>query len=109
MNPKSTRTSKDTLDKTTKQAWRSVRRQLQELLPNRLFDTWIKQARPLSYKNGVLIIGVLNEFEREKLEVYNAAIGRLMTDAMGETVSVKVVVSDDIKPRGRIIEIIAGK
>ena len=77
-------------------AWESVLGQLQADMPKASFDTWLAQARPLSYENGALTVGVPNAYARDWLESRLAStISRLLVGILSANVAVNFVVAQD--------------
>ncbi|MFH1184907.1 MAG: chromosomal replication initiator protein DnaA [Chloroflexota bacterium] len=76
------------------QAWASVLSQLQSDMPKASFETWLGEARPLSYENGALTVGVPNAYARDWLESRLAStISRLLVGIMSSNVAVNFVVA----------------
>jgi chromosomal replication initiator protein len=76
------------------QAWESVLSQLQSDMPKASFETWLGEARPLTYENGALTIGVPNAYARDWLESRLAStISRLLVGIMSSNVAVNFVVA----------------
>jgi len=76
------------------QAWDSVLSQLQSDMPKASFETWLGEARPLSYENGALTVGVPNAYARDWLESRLAStISRLLVGIMSSNVAVNFVVA----------------
>jgi chromosomal replication initiator protein len=76
------------------QAWDSVLSQLQSDMPKASFETWLGEARPLTYENGALTIGVPNAYARDWLESRLAStISRLLVGIMSSNVAVNFVVA----------------
>jgi len=83
------------------QAWESVLSQLQSDMPKASFETWLGEARPLTYENGALTIGVPNAYARDWLESRLAStISRLLVGIMSSNVAVNFVVAqaEDMDP-----------
>lgn len=75
------------------QAWQSVLGQLQMEMPRASFDTWVRDTKPVSYKDGRLTIGVRNAYARDWLESRLAAtVNRLLAGIFNSTVDVHFVV-----------------
>jgi chromosomal replication initiator protein len=75
------------------QAWQSVLGQLQMEMPRASFDTWVRDTRPISYRDGTLTIGVRNAYARDWLESRLAStVSRLLVGIMRGTVNVDFVV-----------------
>jgi chromosomal replication initiator protein len=76
------------------QAWNSVLMQLQSDMPKASFETWLGEARPMSYENGALTVGVPNAYARDWLESRLAStISRLLVGIMSSNVAVNFVVA----------------
>jgi chromosomal replication initiator protein len=76
------------------QAWESVLSQLQSDMPKASFETWLGEARPMTYENGALTIGVPNAYARDWLESRLAStISRLLVGIMSSNVAVNFVVA----------------
>ncbi len=93
--------SLEELDVTTRhtdnpeQAWQTVLGQLQMEMPRASFDTWVRDTKPISYRDGTLTIGVRNAYAREWLESRLAStVSRLLVGIMNASVEVNFVVSD---------------
>jgi hypothetical protein len=75
------------------EAWQSVLAQLQLEMPKASFDTWVRDAKAVSYQGGTLVIGVRNAYARDWLENRLAStISRLLTGILGTGVTVEFVV-----------------
>lgn len=75
------------------QAWQSALGQLQMEMPKASFDTWVRDTRPVSFEDGLLTIGVRNDYTREWLESrLTSTISRLMMGILNQTVSVRFTV-----------------
>ena len=76
------------------QAWQSVLGQLQMEMPRASFDTWVRDTRPVSYQDGMLVVGVRNAYARDWLENRLAGtVNRLLVGVMNANVSVNFVVN----------------
>lgn len=82
------------------QAWQSVLGQLQMEMPRASFDTWVRDTRPLSYRDGTLTIGVRNAYARDWLESRLAStVSRLLVGIMNASVAVNFIVNgNDLEP-----------
>jgi len=77
------------------QAWQSVLGQLKLEMPQASFDTWVRDAKPVSYQDGTLTVQVGNAYARDWLENRLAAtINRLLIGIMNSTTDVKFVIAD---------------
>ena len=75
------------------QAWQSVLGQLQMEMPRASFDTWVRDTKPISYRDGTLTIGVRNAYARDWLESRLAStVSRLLVGIMRGSVNVDFVV-----------------
>jgi len=87
------------------QAWASVLSQLQSDMPKASFETWLGEARPLSYENGALTVGVPNAYARDWLESRLAStISRLLVGIMSSNVAVNFVVAQAEEIEARDVE-----
>ena len=76
------------------QAWQSVLGQLQMEMPRASFDTWVSDTRPVSYEDGLLVVGVRNAYARDWLESRLAStISRLLIGILNSNVAVDFVVT----------------
>jgi chromosomal replication initiator protein len=76
------------------QAWQSVLGQLQMEMPRASFDTWVRDTKPVSYKDGTLTIGVRNAYARDWLESRLAStVSRLLVGIMNASVAVNFTVN----------------
>jgi len=77
------------------QAWQSALGQLQMEMPKASFDTWVRDARMVSYEDGLFSIGVRNSYTRDWLESrLSTTVTRLLTGIMNRSAEVKFVVRD---------------
>ncbi len=75
-------------------AWQSVLGQLQMEMPKASFDTWVRDTRPLSFKDGLLTIGVRNAYARDWLENrLSSTVARLLIGILNTNVEVRFVVA----------------
>ncbi|RME88392.1 MAG: chromosomal replication initiator protein DnaA [Anaerolineae bacterium] len=75
-------------------AWQSVLGQLQMEMPKAAFDTWVRDTRPLSFKDGLLTIGVRNAYARDWLENrLSNIVTRLLIGILNTNVEVRFVVA----------------
>ncbi|MEI7848482.1 MAG: chromosomal replication initiator protein DnaA [Chloroflexota bacterium] len=76
------------------QAWQSVLGQLQMEMPRASFDTWVRDTQPISYDEGVMIVGVSNAYARDWLENrLVSTASRLLAGMMNRVVEVRFVVA----------------
>jgi chromosomal replication initiator protein len=72
------------------QAWQAALGQFQLEMNKATFDTWVRDARFLSYDNGVFTIGVANGYARDWLEDRLTGLSRtILTGIWGQPVEVK--------------------
>ena len=82
------------------QTWKSVLEQLQTDIPHASFDTWVRDTKALSYKDGVITVATRNAYARDWLEsrlvdkVNHILVGIL--NSMNVRVSF-VVAQEDVK------------
>src|SRR6476620_7384705 len=77
------------------QAWQSVLGQLQMEMPRASFDTWVRDTKPVSYRDGTLTIGVRNAYARDWLESRLAStVSRLLVGIMNASVAVNFIVNN---------------
>ncbi len=74
-------------------AWQAAVGQLEMEMPKAAFDTWVKDARFITYEDGDFVIGVKNAYARDWLDSrLSSTIARLLTGIMNRTVSVRFIV-----------------
>ena len=79
-------------------AWQHALGQLQLEMPKSSFDTWIREARLLSYEDGIFTVGAANPFAREWLESrLTVTVTRLLTGTMDREVEIRFVVVEASK------------
>ena len=75
------------------QAWQAVLGQLQMDMPKAAFDTWVRNAKIVSYEDNVFIIGVPNAYALDWLESrLTSKIKRLLCGIMNRTISLRFIV-----------------
>ncbi len=75
------------------QAWQAALGQLQTDMPKAAFETWVREARYLSYEDGSFIVGVSNAYARDWLQSrLSSTVNRILTSLMNRTVEVSFVV-----------------
>jgi chromosomal replication initiator protein len=80
------------------QAWQAAQGQLQMEMPKAAFDTWVRDAKLVSYEDGAFIIGVPNAYTRDWLDDrLSSTVMRLLTGIMNRTVEVRFIVWQDTK------------
>ena len=77
-----------------KNIWQATLGELQLQMTKATFDTWVRNTRLISHRDGIFVIGAQNEFARDWLE------NRLLTTAertlvgiVGHPVEVRFVVT----------------
>ncbi len=74
-------------------AWQAAVGQLEMEMPKAAFDTWVRDARFITYEDGDFVIGVKNAYARDWLDSrLSSTIVRLLTGIMNRTVSVRFIV-----------------
>lgn len=98
---------------TVEQIWMAALGELQLQMTKATFDTWVKPAQAASWKDGVFVIGVPNEFARDWLENrLGMAIARVLVGIAGQPVEVRFVVATSSpveKPVGEQAKFPAGR
>jgi chromosomal replication initiator protein len=75
------------------QAWQATLGQLQTDMPKAAFETWVREARYLSYEDGSFIVGVSNAYARDWLQSrLSSTVNRILTSLMNRTVEVSFIV-----------------
>ncbi len=76
------------------QAWQSVLGQFQMEMPRASFDTWVRDTRLLTCEDGVVTIGVRNQYARDWLENrLSSTVSRLLVGMLNRSVEVRFVVA----------------
>jgi chromosomal replication initiator protein len=74
-------------------AWQAAVGQLEMEMPKAAFDTWVHDARFITYEDGDFVIGVKNAYARDWLDSrLSSTITRLLTGIMNRTVAVRFIV-----------------
>lgn len=81
------------------QAWQAAQGQLQMEMSKASYDTWVRDAKVVTYEDGYFVIGVRNAYARDWLESrLTSTVTRLLTGIMNRTVDVRFIVwQDDIE------------
>jgi hypothetical protein len=88
-----TTTATSTLASDPQRAWQTVLGQLQMEMPRASYDTWVRDTKALSYKEGHLTIGVRNAYARDWLESrLQSTVSRLLIGIMNRAVEVDFVI-----------------
>jgi len=85
------------LDHGPAHVWQAVLESLRAQLPSSTYRTWVVAAEPVAYENGVLTIGVVNSYARDKLLALDE-IPRAAKQVLGHDVRVDVVVPGEPQP-----------
>jgi hypothetical protein len=85
---------------TLERLWHSALELLQAELPRATFDTWVRDAEPLSYDGEAFLIGVANAYARDWLEERLCEVSRrILSQVVGHAVEVCFAVDDDLQTR----------
>lgn len=85
---------------TLERLWRAALELLQAELPRATFDTWLRDAEPLSYDGQTFLIGVANAYGRDWLEERLGEISRrVLSQVAGHAIEVRFAVADELQPR----------
>lgn len=77
------------------QAWRMALEQLRMGMPQANFDTWVRDARFVSFEDGILTIGSVNSYGRDWLASrLTSTINSLLSGILIQPVSVQFIVQD---------------
>lgn len=78
--------------------WDAALRVAGERLGQHAMEAWLLDARPLSFRNGVLTIGAPNGMARDWIDQkYSRILADSVRESSGRDVSVSVVVSEDVR------------
>ncbi len=79
-----------------RQVWQAVLGDLQLRLPRSDFETWLQGTSILAFEDGLVVIGTPNSFAKQWLERRAGdLIRRALSNVLGYTVQVRVVVSSN--------------
>jgi hypothetical protein len=79
--------------RTAQDTWVAALGQLQMEIPKASFDTWLRDADLIGYREGVFEVGVQNTYARDWLEDrLKSTAGRVLTGVVGEKTEVRFVV-----------------
>lgn len=79
--------------RTAREVWAAALGQLQAEIPRAAFDTWLRDAELVRYRQGVFEAGVRNAYARDWLDDrLSSTINRVLMGITGKTASVKFVV-----------------
>ena len=83
---------------TFQEAWEMVLSQLRMEMSKAQFDTWVQPLRPLGYDEHVFTLSAFNSYSRDWVEGrLNSRIARLLEGLFNETVSVRVVIPEELQ------------
>lgn len=75
------------------QAWQSARGQLQHELPKSAFDTWVRDAKFVSFEDDTFVISAMNTYARDWLaDRLTTTLSKLLTGIMNRPIEVQFVV-----------------
>ena len=75
------------------QAWQSTLGQVQMEMPKASYDTWVRSAELINYKEGLFTVGVPNAYARDWLEDrLSSTVSRMLSGMMGLEQQVKFIV-----------------
>lgn len=78
------------------ETWQSILEQLQVEMPRASFDTWVRDTQLLTCENGLVTIGVRNQYARDWLENrLSSTVSRLLAGMLNRSVEVRFVVQKD--------------
>lgn len=81
---------------TTDQIWQATLQELQLQMTKATFDTWVKNTRAISYKDGVFIVGAPDAFTKDWLENrLLTTVERIMVGIVGRPVEVQFIVEPE--------------
>ena len=82
------------------QIWQAALGELQLEMKQAAFDTWLRDARVVTYEDGAFVIAVKNGYAKDWLETRLApTIRRVLTRLAGRTVTVSFMVYEDQPPQ----------
>lgn len=88
------------------QVWHRVLENLQHELIRPMFETWIKNARPLALYGDTMVVGVANSFTKDWVESkYSSLLTDTVRGVLGKNINIKFVVppiSDKQSPNGEL-------
>jgi hypothetical protein len=77
---------------TAEQAWQVARGQLQAEVDRVAFETWVRDVEYISFEDGMITLGVANEYARDWLEDRLTSISeRVLTGILGERIEIQFV------------------
>jgi chromosomal replication initiator protein len=88
------------------QAWQAALGQLQMEMNKATYDTWVRDARFLSYDNGTFVIGVANGYARDWLEDRLTGLSRkILTGIWGQPTEVRFEVGkpEDVEAEEEVL------
>jgi hypothetical protein len=84
---------------TADQIWQAALRELELQMTKATFDTWVKNTRAISYKDGTFVIGVYDALARDWLENrLLTTVERTLVGIIGHPVEVEFAVLEESTP-----------
>jgi hypothetical protein len=84
---------------TADQIWQAALRELQLQMTKATFDTWVKNTRAISYRDGTFVIGVYDPLARDWLENrLLTTVERTLVGIIGHPVEVEFAVLEESTP-----------
>src|SRR5215212_5380559 len=81
--------------------WDAALRLAGERLGQHAMEAWLLDARPVSFRNGVLTIGAPNGMARDWIDQkYSRILADSVRESSGREVAVSVIVSEGARGRG---------
>jgi len=76
--------------------WAATLSKMESKVSKPSFETWLRNTEPKKLENGILTVGVLNEFTRDWLEgQYTAIINEILFELTGSQLETKFVIPDE--------------
>jgi hypothetical protein len=83
---------------TFQEAWEMVLNQLRMEMSKAQFETWVQPLRPLGYVDHVFTLSAFNPYSRDWVEGrLNSRIAHLLEGLFNETVSIQVVIPEELQ------------
>ena len=77
---------------TAEQAWQVAKGQLQAEVDRGAFETWVRDVEYINFEDGMITLGVANEYARDWLEDRLTSISeRVLTGIIGERIEIQFV------------------
>lgn len=79
--------------------WTQTLEVLERQLPQASFETWLKKTRPLAFEGDTLVVGVQNEFAKDRLESrYASLIRQTLREVTKRQVNLRFVLPGESAP-----------